>query len=226
MGITRAKRRLAVTWSRRPSPFLAELGVSAVRAPAAGAARAERAPRNESPAADALRRWRLERARADEVPPYVIFPDRTIDELLARRPSSQAELAAIHGLGPRVSPASASELFGVLQQAVAAVAGTKRRIRRATREPATVRAPPVRVDADPDPVLYDALATWRRRRATAEAVPAYHVFCQPRSGRDRGGEAAFARRAPRCPRRRPGQARAVRRRGARPGGRWARLQLA
>ena len=28
VGITRAKRRLAVTWSRRPSPFLAELGVA------------------------------------------------------------------------------------------------------------------------------------------------------------------------------------------------------
>ena len=40
VGITRAKRRLAVTWSRRPSPFLAELGVSAVRAPVAGISKA------------------------------------------------------------------------------------------------------------------------------------------------------------------------------------------
>ena len=63
VGLTRAKRRLAVTWSRRPSRFLAELGVAVSRAPAA--ARGERAPRNESPAAEALRRWRLERARAD-----------------------------------------------------------------------------------------------------------------------------------------------------------------
>ena len=30
VGITRAKRRLAITWSRRPSPFLAELGVDRV----------------------------------------------------------------------------------------------------------------------------------------------------------------------------------------------------
>ena len=102
VGITRAKRRLAITWSRRPSPFLAELGVSAVRSPAA-AARAERAPRNESPAAEALRRWRLERARADEVPPYVIFPDRTIDELLARRPGERRRARG----DPRARPGAA-----------------------------------------------------------------------------------------------------------------------
>ena len=35
VGITRAKRRLAITWSRRPSPFLAELGVARPCAPAA-----------------------------------------------------------------------------------------------------------------------------------------------------------------------------------------------
>ena len=118
VGITRAKRRLAITWSRRPSPFLVGarcLDRARRRRPRA---RAERAPRNESPAAESLRRWRLERARADEVPPYVIFPDRTIDELLARRPANVAELAAIHGLGPARLSRFGDELIGVLARAV------------------------------------------------------------------------------------------------------------
>jgi DNA helicase-2/ATP-dependent DNA helicase PcrA len=165
VGITRAKLRLAITWSKRASPFLAELGVTA-RAPVAAPARAERAPRNESPAAEALRRWRLERARADSVPPYVIFPDRTIDELLARRPSSPAELGAIHGLGPARLARFGEELLRVLRAALAEGGAA------VTSSP----PPPSRLADVADPAVYEALAAWRRRRATNESVPAYHVF--------------------------------------------------
>ncbi|HET8605936.1 MAG TPA: UvrD-helicase domain-containing protein [Gaiellaceae bacterium] len=92
VGLTRARRHLAVSWSRKPSPFLAELGVSA------------RPPRAEKPVGDprfeSLRAWRLERARADEVPPYVVFHDSTLAEIAARRPGSLGELAQISGVGP------------------------------------------------------------------------------------------------------------------------------
>jgi DNA helicase-2/ATP-dependent DNA helicase PcrA len=174
VGITRARRLLALTWSRRPSPFLAELGVSASAVPAAS--RAERAPRNESPAAEALRRWRLERARADAVPPYVIFPDRTIDELLARRPSSQAELAAIHGLGPSRLGRFGEELFGVLRRALAEDPAPGGPPAATAVIPPPAAPPPPTVVHAPDQAAYDALAVWRRRRAADEAVPAYHVF--------------------------------------------------
>ena len=100
VGITRARRVLAISCSRRPSPFLAELGQAASPAPVVRDPKAPRPARERSPAADALRAWRLERARADGVPAYVIFPDRTIDDILARRPATLGELAAIHGLGP------------------------------------------------------------------------------------------------------------------------------
>jgi ATP-dependent DNA helicase RecQ len=49
---------------------------------------------------EALRRWRLETARRDEVPPFVIFHDRTLAEIARRHPSSLAGLAAIPGVGP------------------------------------------------------------------------------------------------------------------------------
>jgi ATP-dependent DNA helicase RecQ len=46
-----------------------------------------------------LRAKRLELAKAQNVPPYVIFHDRTLAEMAARRPRSIAELAAIPGAG-------------------------------------------------------------------------------------------------------------------------------
>jgi ATP-dependent DNA helicase RecQ len=55
------------------------------------------------PAADALwqklRAWRLDEARRQELPPYVIFHDATLIEVARRRPSSLAALAEIPGIG-------------------------------------------------------------------------------------------------------------------------------
>jgi ATP-dependent DNA helicase RecQ len=56
------------------------------------------------PAADGalfekLRAKRLELAKEQSVPPYVIFHDRTLADMAARRPQSVADLAAIPGVG-------------------------------------------------------------------------------------------------------------------------------
>ncbi|HEV2334609.1 MAG TPA: DNA helicase RecQ [Stellaceae bacterium] len=47
----------------------------------------------------ALRAWRLEEARRQELPPYVIFHDTTLMEVARRRPASLAALADIPGIG-------------------------------------------------------------------------------------------------------------------------------
>jgi ATP-dependent DNA helicase RecQ len=47
----------------------------------------------------ALRHRRMEIARAQNVPPYVIFHDRTLIELAAARPSSRAAMANVPGVG-------------------------------------------------------------------------------------------------------------------------------
>jgi superfamily II DNA helicase RecQ len=47
-----------------------------------------------------LRAWRLERARADAVPAYVVLHDATLRELAAARPGSAGELAGVKGFGP------------------------------------------------------------------------------------------------------------------------------
>jgi ATP-dependent DNA helicase RecQ len=55
------------------------------------------------PAAEALwqklRAWRLDEARRQDLPPYVIFHDVTLIEVARRRPASLTALAAIPGIG-------------------------------------------------------------------------------------------------------------------------------
>ena len=47
----------------------------------------------------ALKTWRLETARAENVPPYVIFHDATLAAILEARPRSLEELATVSGVG-------------------------------------------------------------------------------------------------------------------------------
>jgi DNA helicase-2/ATP-dependent DNA helicase PcrA len=99
VGMTRAKRHLALTWSRKPSRYLAELGVSAGARRRVAPGERPQVPADD-PTFDALRAWRLARAREDEVPAYVVFPDRTLVEIASRRPRTLGELAQISGVGP------------------------------------------------------------------------------------------------------------------------------
>jgi DNA helicase-2/ATP-dependent DNA helicase PcrA len=94
VGLTRAKRILWITWSGSPSPFLRELG---------GAAPGAERPAGKAswtPLGERLRAWRLERARDDGVPPYVVFHDRVLHEIADARPATIGELAQIAGVGP------------------------------------------------------------------------------------------------------------------------------
>jgi len=47
-----------------------------------------------------LRAWRLERARVDEVPAFVVLHDATLRELATAKPTSERDLAAVKGFGP------------------------------------------------------------------------------------------------------------------------------
>jgi DNA helicase-2/ATP-dependent DNA helicase PcrA len=116
VGLTRAKQHLLVTWDGRPSRFLDELGVRAAAPPLP---KRERAVLEQTPTVQALREWRLARARADEVPAYVVFNDRTLAELAARTPQTLAELAAVPGIGPAKLERYGPELLAQLAELAA-----------------------------------------------------------------------------------------------------------
>ena len=96
VGMTRARRHLALSWAGPPSRFLAELGVEAPAPPV----RRPRAEEPDDPTYAALKRWRLQRSKSDEIPAYVVFHNSTLAEIAARRPTTIAELASVPGVGP------------------------------------------------------------------------------------------------------------------------------
>jgi DNA helicase-2/ATP-dependent DNA helicase PcrA len=108
VGMTRAKRRLVITWSRRPSRFLRELGVELQPV------RAERVPEPADPLYVALKQWRYKRASEDEQPAYVVFHNSTLAEIAARRPRDLWELGAVPGVGPAKLARYGSEVLAVL----------------------------------------------------------------------------------------------------------------
>ncbi|GHE66067.1 ATP-dependent DNA helicase RecQ [Camelimonas fluminis] len=88
--------------------FLRERPALMLRAPAPPRARRPKAASGAARSAvadvdqelfQALRRKRAEIARAQSTPPYVIFHDRTLIELVSARPTSPAEMAKAPGVG-------------------------------------------------------------------------------------------------------------------------------
>jgi ATP-dependent DNA helicase RecQ len=64
---------------------------------------------------DALRARRLDLARAEGMPPYVVASDRTLRELAEIRPQSIAELQGIYGIGPAKAARYGEDLLSVLR---------------------------------------------------------------------------------------------------------------
>jgi DNA helicase-2/ATP-dependent DNA helicase PcrA len=108
VGLTRAKQRLFVSWTHKPSRFLGELGVQrpAFKAPLDG--------EPDDPVFTELKKWRLERSRADGVPAYVVFHNAALAEIAARKPSSLGDLASVPGVGPAKLERYGAEVLSVL----------------------------------------------------------------------------------------------------------------
>jgi ATP-dependent DNA helicase RecQ len=62
-----------------------------------------------------LKAWRREQARQQGVPPYVVFHDRTLVELVVRRPLTLGELAQVSGIGQAKLERYGAAVLAVLQ---------------------------------------------------------------------------------------------------------------
>ncbi|HEX9627023.1 MAG TPA: DNA helicase RecQ [Acidiferrobacterales bacterium] len=88
------------------------------KAAKARTARAARAPFTEEADIhlwEALRARRRELAAAQGVPPYVVFHDATLAEMVARRPQTAGTLAEISGVGERKLAAYGTEFIEVIR---------------------------------------------------------------------------------------------------------------
>ena len=62
-----------------------------------------------------LRRWRSQQAKAASVPAFVIFDDKTLTEVAARRPKDKAGLLAVPGIGPVKLERYGDDLLAVVE---------------------------------------------------------------------------------------------------------------
>jgi ATP-dependent DNA helicase RecQ len=63
----------------------------------------------------ALRGLRMELARAQNVPPYVVFHDATLAEMVRRRPQTLEELGALSGIGERKLAAFGEQFLAAIR---------------------------------------------------------------------------------------------------------------
>ncbi|HEV2532601.1 DNA helicase RecQ [Phenylobacterium sp.] len=89
-AVFRGERRVLMQ-ARKEAP-------AKVRRPRKGREALTLAP-HDQPLFEALRAWRGAEAKAQHVPPYVIFHDRTLAEIAAARPAARAALVRLNGVG-------------------------------------------------------------------------------------------------------------------------------
>ena len=107
VALTRARRHLLLGVDPdRPSPFLPEL-LGTLRP--AGTVTPDDVRLRAT-----LRDWRRARAAADDVPAFLIAHDRTLNDLVRRRPCDRVALLACYGIGPTKADRYGDELLALL----------------------------------------------------------------------------------------------------------------
>jgi len=139
VGITRARRHLWLSWAARrtgsggregrrsrsrfldglvpPSsgrPRVAGAIVGGANVRPGGPAGKATPPGERSDLSNALRAWRLARARSDAVAAFIIFHDTTLEAIAERRPRTIAELRRVPGVGPTKLDRYGDDVIGVI----------------------------------------------------------------------------------------------------------------
>ena len=63
-----------------------------------------------------IREWRKTWAKANDVPPFVVFSDKALRALAQQKPATRHQLLAIHGIGPHKVDQFGSELLALLAE--------------------------------------------------------------------------------------------------------------
>ncbi len=144
VALTRCSESVTLVCDDPPSSFVAELSKLAAPAPperpvpgdpasalagigarpAAAAQSGAKRPKPEPPTDpqgtelfEVLRAWRRERSKADGVPAYVVFSDAVLIELAVRRPTSEAGMLAVSGIGPAKLAAYGADVAALIADA-------------------------------------------------------------------------------------------------------------
>jgi len=132
VGMTRARTHLALSWAqsragaggkggrRQRSRFLISLERGrtserrVVTLPPAGRALVPAPDIEDRPLLEALQLWRRDRARADDVPAYVVAHDATLLAIAEDRPQTLAALRRVKGMGPAKLESYGEEILAII----------------------------------------------------------------------------------------------------------------
>ena len=64
----------------------------------------------------AIREWRLEYAKGLDMPAFLVFSNRTLQDLVKKAPATLEDLEGVYGLGPQKIEAFGKELLSVIRQ--------------------------------------------------------------------------------------------------------------
>ncbi len=70
----------------------------------------------ESERMRAIKQWRLEYAKAEDIPAFIVFSNRTLEDLVRKAPTTLVDLEKVYGLGPQRIETFGKELLDVLRQ--------------------------------------------------------------------------------------------------------------
>ena len=193
VAITRGRNQVVVlSDAAQPSRFLDELegrppkprpavtsqqAATATKRKAAGGPRgaADEEPYDEA-LFESLRQWRLEEARRQGVPAFIVFGNRTLKGIARSRPTSETQLAAVSGIGPTKLATYGEALLAVIRAHPHLGSGSDDADTTPSLSESDTASPPARDEEPYDEALFESLRQWRLEEASRQGVPAFHVF--------------------------------------------------
>lgn len=109
----------------------------------------------------ALRKWRADKAKAEEVPAYVICGDKTLRDVVEKLPQHLEELHEIYGLGEAKIQKFGLDILQVCQTA----ADSQNRLSEHHAGHLSDG-----LNSERDQIMWQALSTWRDKQAQTEGV--------------------------------------------------------
>jgi superfamily II DNA helicase RecQ len=94
----------------------AKAGAAELPAPAPPARRTRKRSPDAGGLEEALRNWRRDEARRQNVPAFRILSDRTLKELAEEIPTSESSLLAVHGIGKSKADKYGKQLLQILRK--------------------------------------------------------------------------------------------------------------
>lgn len=101
--------------NRRGEPPPLPSAESLVKATLEVQARLEERDPEEAKLHETLRRWRADRAKREDVPVYIVAPNRLLDEIARVKPKSRGDLETLKGFGPKRLEKYGDELLKLIQ---------------------------------------------------------------------------------------------------------------